>query len=123
MNDLHEIVDLATVDKLLMALAVLGPLVGLAVGAGTAGADRKPGAIRGLAVGLVGTLVFAMWKVYNGITDHLGLDTVKNVVVNLVLFVAVGVVAGLLLRRMGFGAAVVSAADARHEDPAPGENP
>jgi hypothetical protein len=39
-----------------------------------------------------------MWSVYNALTDRIGLDTVRNLEVNVVLFAAVGLV-------IGFGAA------------------
>ena len=50
----------------------------------------------GLGVGLlVGAGNYALWTAYNAITDRLGLDTVKNLLVNLAVFVAVGAAAGL----------------------------
>jgi len=52
-----------------------------------------------LAVLVIGLLVgggnFALWTLYNAITERLGLDTVKNLLVNLALFVVLGVVIGL----------------------------
>lgn len=73
-------------------LAVLfgAPLIGLVWGAF---AKRLiPGLIIGLLVG-VGNYV--LWTVYNAITDKLGLDTVKNLAVNLGLFIVLGILIGL----------------------------
>ena len=41
-----------------------------------------------------------MWLVYNALTDHNGLDTVRNVFVNLAVFVVVGL-------SIGFGVGTV----------------
>ncbi len=53
-------------------------------------------------MGCLGILNWVLWRLYNAITDQLGLDTVKNLLVNLALFVALGiaggVAAGLYLR-------------------------
>lgn len=45
---------------------------------------------RGTFFVLLGPLVFALWTVYNAIENHYGLDSVKALLINLVLFVAVG---------------------------------
>jgi uncharacterized membrane protein len=69
---------------------VLAPLIGLIWGYV---AKRLP---LGLAIGLLaGVGNYALWTAYNVITDHLGLDTVKNLLVNLGLFVVIGVVVGV----------------------------
>ena len=73
-------------------LAVLGlaPLIGLLCGVVT------KQVLRGLVIGmLVGAGNFALWTLYNTITDKLGLDTVKNLLTNLCLFVVLGVVIGV----------------------------
>ena len=41
-----------------------------------------------------------MWYVYNAIVESLGLDTVKNLLVNLVLFSVLGLVLGVVVRRV-----------------------
>ena len=52
--------------------------------------DPKRGAIAGLTVGLLAPLNWALWRLYNAITDSEGIDTVRNVVINLILFVVLG---------------------------------
>src|SRR5262245_13996433 len=79
-----------------MILAVVGPVVGLLLGA-VAGARKgasKRGAIAGLIVGLLGTLNWILWRLYNALTDANGLDTVKNVLINLVVFIGIGAAVG-----------------------------
>jgi lipopolysaccharide export LptBFGC system permease protein LptF len=101
MGELRELVNLATVDRLFLALAVLGPLLGMGAGAWLGARQQKgrKGALRGASIGLFATLNWALWKVFNRLTDQNGLDSVANVFLNLALFVVVGVIAGLILAR------------------------
>lgn len=73
----------------MLAVLVLAPLVGLAWGAWVKRVG--PGLMIGL---LVGTGNYALWTLYNVITEKLGLDTVKNLLVNLGLFVVIGIIVG-----------------------------
>lgn len=76
----------------MLAVLVLAPLVGLIWGART----KRVGL--GLLIGaLVGAGNYALWTVYNAITDKLGLDTVANLLVNLGLFLVIGTVAGAVV--------------------------
>jgi drug/metabolite transporter (DMT)-like permease len=92
---LHELITLEQANKLMLALIVIAPLVGALCG--LAVRKVRGGALIGLALG-VGN--FLLWKVYNAITDRLGLDTVKNLAVNVVLFVVVGIVIGVVAARL-----------------------
>ena len=77
---------------LMLAVLVLAPFIGLAWGA------RAKRLGIGLLVGaLVGAGNYALWTVYNAITDKLGLDTVANLLVNLGLFLILGTVAGAVV--------------------------
>jgi len=99
---MREIVDEKTVNLVLAVLAIAGPVAGLIIGA-VVGGTRKaicPYAVRGLAVGLAGVLVFALWRVYSAITGRLGLDSLANLLVNLALFVALGLVLGIIASRL-----------------------
>lgn len=74
----------------MVAVLFGAPLVGLFWGAF---AKRL---VRGLVMGLlVGVGNYVLWAVYNAITDNLGLDTVKNLIVNLGLFIVLGILIGL----------------------------
>ncbi|HZT42018.1 MAG TPA: hypothetical protein VFA07_07500 [Chthonomonadaceae bacterium] len=100
MNDLHEIVTVAQVETLFALLAMVVPLVGLSIGA-LAGARRRQtgrGALLGLGVGLIGPLNWLLWHLYNALTDRNGLDTVRNLVVNLALFLLIGAGLGVGIR-------------------------
>jgi hypothetical protein len=91
MNEMREIVDLATVNRALLALAIAGPVLGAAVGLAM---KRPRGFERGLAIGLLGTLAWGMWHVYGAITARYGLDSVKNLGINALVFVVVGALVG-----------------------------
>lgn len=99
MGDLREIVEVAAVERLFLLLAVIGPIAGLAIGAavGARRQEARRGALLGLLVGMFGPLNWLLWRVYNVLTDRNGLDTVRNLVINLVLFIVVGGIIGVAL--------------------------
>lgn len=91
---MKELVTRQQADTLFSALLVLGLVAGL-VAAVIARRRRGNPLLAALAVGGPLLLVGAMWPVYNAITDRIGLDTVKNLLVNAILFVAVGIACGV----------------------------
>jgi hypothetical protein len=95
--EMREMVDAEQVGRLFAALALALPPLGLLFGwwYGSRLGSRRRGAIYGLLAGLIGPLNWCMWRLYNAITDSVGLDTVRNLVINLVLFVVVGTVIGI----------------------------
>lgn len=87
---MKELIDLHQAHLLMLGVLVLAPLIGLAWGFTQ---KRLP---LGLAIGLLAGLGnYALWTVYNAVTQKLGLDTVANLLVNLGLFVVVGTVIGV----------------------------
>lgn len=106
---MEEMVTVAQAERLVLVLAVSLPVVGLALGA-VLGAIRQTvarGVVLGFAAGLIGPALWALWRMYNGIIEVYGLDSVRGLFVNLALFVAaglvLGLVVGLLWRRLGGG--------------------
>ena len=99
MNEMHELIDLPTVERIIRLLAVALPACGVAAGLIVGALRRRPlpGALSGLALGLAGPLIWLLWLAYGRITGHYGLDSVKGLLVNLALFVAVGAAVGILL--------------------------
>jgi hypothetical protein len=116
MGALHEIVEAAAVGRLFALLTVVGPIAGAAIAAlmwGNRGGEvRRRGVLVGLLIGMLGPVNMLLWQIYNTITDRVGLDTVKNLVFNLALFVLVGALLGSVLARFW----------RRREEP-PGEEP
>jgi cation transporter-like permease len=104
MDEMREIVTIEQMDRLFLLLAIAAPILGAVIGAAI---GRKKGrahqvycVVIGLMVGLLGPLNLVLWKVYNAITNRLGLDSVKNLLVNLTLFAALGIGAGLAVGYM-----------------------
>ncbi len=86
---MKELISAPQAHLLMLTVLIIAPLVGLAWGLW---AKRIR---RGIGVGLaVGVGNFALWTLYNALTDKMGLDTVKNLLVNLGLFIALGLLVG-----------------------------
>lgn len=93
---MKELIDPHQAQLLMLGVLVAAPLVGLVWG------FFVKRILSGLLVGLaVGAGNFALWTAYNAITDRLGLDTVKNLLVNLGLFVGLGIVIGVVIGLSG----------------------
>ncbi len=105
MGELSEIVDLHNVDRLFVVLAIAMPVAGIAAGFGLRawGRSARESVVGGAALGIAGPLNWVLWRIYNIITDHNGLDSVRNLIVNLVLFAAVGAVIGWIFARIYSG--------------------
>jgi hypothetical protein len=87
--EMKELINPHQAQMLMIAVLIVAPVVGLILG----GISKRPvpGFLIGLAIGVVN---FALWTLYNTITNSLGLDTVKNLVVNLALFIILGAIIG-----------------------------
>lgn len=97
---LKYLLDEDFITRLIVLCAWVSPTVGLVAGSiyGWTRGQLLNGFLRGLGLGCLGTLVWVMWTVYSALTDHYGLDSVKNLVINLIIFLLTGIVAGLLYR-------------------------
>lgn len=93
-------------------ILVLAPLIGLVWG--TSAKQVKLGVSVGAAIG-AGNLL--MWHIYNAITNRLGLDTVVNFGVNLILFVVVGVLIGVVYAIKSQGAEPAPETDQENRTP------
>jgi hypothetical protein len=103
---MQELVTVEQAERVIGALTYALPVAGIVLGS-LIGALRKRigrGALVGLACGLSGPAIWLLWRMYNGIVGGYGLDSVRGLLVNLALFVAIGLVigiaAGLAWRRM-----------------------
>jgi hypothetical protein len=101
---LKNILDYILVEERLNAfflhIAWVLPLAGVILGA-AAGLYKKHLfrlTFRGFLWGLSGTAIYLMWLVYNAITNHYGIDSVKGLLVNIAVFVCVGLTGGIALR-------------------------
>ena len=91
---MQELITQAQAEAAVRVLLVAGLLAGAVaffVARRRSGGDPLRSA---LAAGGPPVLLWMLWRVYNAITERLGLDTVANLLVNLALFVTVGVLCG-----------------------------
>jgi hypothetical protein len=90
---MEELISPAQSEKLVLMSAVAVTLIGAGWGYRVLGA-------RGLMAGLAGPLVFVLWQFHKYITrydpasGYFGLDKVKILLLEVVLFIAVGVALG-----------------------------
>lgn len=99
MDDMRELVSMEAVERVFALLAVGGPVLGGAIGAAMGARKRAVFGylLRGLLLGGLGSANWLLWRMYSALTDHFGLDSVTNLLLNLAIFVALGVGAGLVL--------------------------
>jgi len=97
---LSYLLDEQFLNRVILVLGVLGPLGGAGLGwiVGRIRKQVRSDLVDGVLIGSFLTVALIMWHVYNAIVDRLGLDTVNNLLANLVLFVAVGVGLGFVVR-------------------------
>jgi hypothetical protein len=108
MNDYHEIVDLGQFARAVQALAIAMPLAAVLIGL-IVGAARKQlvaRLVRGVAVGLLGPIIYGLWLLYSynirydPQTGVAGLHRVSILLVNVAVFAVVGVLLGLAYSRV-----------------------
>jgi hypothetical protein len=105
-----ELITVEQAESVLRALIWMGPLVGALVGLITGAIRRCPvvGLWQGVAVGLLGPVVYGAWLLYdymvryNPETGEAGLHKVWVHAVNALIFVVLGVALGAIYRRFVF---------------------
>lgn len=111
---MQELVSVEQAESVLRWLVLGGPLLGAIVGA-VVGALRSRdgckvgcGAWRGFAVGLLGPIIYLMWRLfshlvrYNPETGEAGLHRVSVMALSALIFVVVGALLGAFYRRVVF---------------------
>lgn len=96
---MREIIDAALAERVILILGAVSPVVGAAIGAVAGFGPRKMArcAVTGGLVGLFGTVVFLMWKIYGAVTAVFGLDSTTNLVVQMLIFAAAGAGLGAVI--------------------------
>lgn len=112
MDPSRELVDAGQMGIVLAALSAAGALGAVLAGvvARTRGAHWRRAALLCATV----VLLWPLWLIYNSIEDRFGLESIAALVLNAVIFLAVGTAAGVLLRR-GWAADAGGAASSRQE--------
>ena len=104
----NELLELRQFDALMRAVAVVLPVLGVLLGL-AAGAARRAageGLKRGVALGLLGPLSYGLWRLfawlvrYDPQTGYCGLHRVGVLLLNVLLFVLVGMTLGVLYGRL-----------------------
>ena len=87
-------------QAILLVMAALWPVGVWAVGKVWRGGDNSLRSNRRFfgMICAIGPLIFLMWLVYNFILGSIGFDSVAALGINLLLFIAAGLIAGRLLR-------------------------
>lgn len=105
-----ELITVEQAEAVLRALIWVGPLLGALIGL-IAGLARKCPALglwQGVAVGLLGPVVYGMWRFYSYTvrydpeTGEAGLHRVWVHALNALIFIVLGVVLGVIYRRFVF---------------------
>ena len=107
---MEELVTVQQAGTVIATLAWAGPVAGLIVGIIAGATQGKParGAIRGLAVGALGPVIWVLWLVfshlvrYNPETARAGLHSITTLVASALIFVVVGIALGAFYGRIVF---------------------
>ncbi len=99
---MKELINPELAQKVMLGLAVAGPVIGLIAGALMGLRERQAArkTVTGALIGGLLTVVYGLWLVYGAITNALGLDSVLNLALQLVLFAVFGVFLGLIIYRV-----------------------
>lgn len=97
---LDFILNETNINRIFVAAAIILPLGCIAgyIIFNKRFAAKPTGKVWLVAIGVFGPLAWLLWHVYNAIENAYGLDSVRALVINLILFVLVGVAFGLILR-------------------------
>jgi len=107
---MQELVTVEQADAVIRVLAWAGPVAGLIVGliAGAVIRRAAQGVLRGIAVGMLGPVLWALWLVYSGLvrynpqTERAGLHSVATLAFSALIFIVVGIGLGALYGRLVF---------------------
>ncbi len=96
---LSFILNERNINLLFIWIAILFPVISIVTGAvlGAVKKDYRFYLTWGVAIGAFGPLNILLWTLYNVVTEHYGLDTVKNLVVNVIIFIVIGIILGFLI--------------------------
>lgn len=108
MEQMRELVDIGAFERLLQAIAVAGPVGGALLGLflGIKRGAPAVGLAKGIALGALGPVLFAMWRLYAYLvrydpsTGYVGLHRVDVLLLNVLIFVAVGAILGIAYERL-----------------------
>lgn len=93
-----ELITAEGFERILLVVAGVVMLAGVASGAiWSRSLGPRAAWARGLVVASLGPAAFGLWMVYNTIENRYGLDSVRALLINLAMFVLVGLGASALI--------------------------
>lgn len=96
---MKELIAPEFVNKIMLFLAVGGPLMGVIIGSLLGAHERVawPRIVGGVLIGSLFTLIYGFWYLYNMVTGALGLDSLANMGLQLLMFAVFGSLLGLVI--------------------------
>jgi len=99
MNWLYDERIVATFFLALLAATPAAAVVGAAIHRAVSERLSRRALALWIVVAVAGPLNYGLWHLFNVIEDRWGLDRVEPLLVNFAIFVSLGLIIGLLLRR------------------------
>ena len=105
---MHQLIDLARFDLVVLVIGLAGLPAGLIIGAILGQFRGNVGwyLTRGAALGLLGPILYGLWRYYRWMVrlepemGYVGLHKFSILLINLVLFAALGIIGGLVYGRI-----------------------
>ncbi|MEN6371480.1 MAG: hypothetical protein ABFD64_05645 [Armatimonadota bacterium] len=98
---MKEIITQERVDSILKLIAIAAPLAGLVIGTAV-GIIRKriaAGTMFGIIIGLSGTALFGLWRMYTTFGNSFGYTNIVCLAVQFAIFSGIGIGAGFAIQR------------------------
>ena len=93
---MKELVTEEQVNLVLGIMAVIAPIFGLVIGIII---KKSRGILPGLTIGLSGALVFGLWRLHAFFGDRFGWTNIMSLVIQIAIFAALGVTAGVAIQK------------------------
>jgi len=94
----EELIKEETVVHIFRIIAWLLPCIGLIVGAVLSLIKHKPHHLLfGIGVGLIGPLNLLLWKLFSGVLERFGFDSLKAFFLNIIIFAFLGIILGYFI--------------------------
>ncbi|HOK53779.1 MAG TPA: hypothetical protein PLU88_02910 [Armatimonadota bacterium] len=99
---MKELITVAQADMILRILAIVGPILGITLGPMIGCAKKRPksGIVWGLITGFSGTAMYGLWRFYITTGEGFGYSSIANLIVQLLLFIVLGIGAGAAIQTL-----------------------
>lgn len=99
---MKELITQSQAETALRGIAIAAPILGVVVGSviGLARKQVRRNTILGLLAGFSGTLIFGLWHLHLTMGRKLGFTSVRTLAIEMVLFLALGLIIGIVYQKM-----------------------